>query len=120
MKKILFATFLSALSFSAHAAKNAVVQFDAPTQYEDGSALDATTEITGYTLYYGKQSGVYDKTIAVGANEREVTVSNLSGTYYFAMTSTTTELEESLPSNEISAKFSKGKAKKFIIRFRPN
>ncbi len=120
MKKLLIATFLSALSFSAHAARNAVVQFDAPVEYEDGSALDPSTEITGYTLYYGKQSGVYDNTVSVGANEREVTISNLSGTYYFVMTSTTTELEESLPSNEISAKFSKGKAKKFIIRFRPN
>lgn len=119
MKKLLLLTLLTA-SFSAHAAKDAVVQFDAPTEYEDGTALDATTEITGYTLYYGKTSGSYDNTLAVGANQREVTVSNLSGTYYFAMTSTTAELEESALSNEISAKFSKGKAKKIIIRFRPN
>lgn len=119
MKKLLLLTLLTA-SFSAHAARNAVVQFDAPIEYEDGSALDPTTEISGYTLYYGKTSGTYDNSVAVGANQREVTVSNLSGTYYFVMTSTTTELEESLPSNEITAKFSKGKAKKFIIRFRGN
>ena len=119
MKKLLLLTLLTA-SFSAQAARDAIIEFDAPIEYEDGSALDATTEISGYTLYYGRTSGSYDNSISVGANQREVTVSNLSGTYYFVMTSTTTELEESLPSNEISARFSKGKAKKFIIRFRGN
>lgn len=56
-----------------------------PTQNEDGTAL---TDLAGYKLYYGKDSGVYDNEIVIGsAGTTNYVVDNLlPDTYYFAAT----------------------------------
>ena len=120
MKKLLLFTALLAAFGVAHASnRTAIIQWVPPTAYDDESPLDATTEILGYKVYYGTTSGSYTTTVDVGANETETSIEGLSGTYYFVVTSISTEFEESEYSNEITARFSKGKPKRLIIQFKP-
>ena len=58
-------------------------------------------DVTGYRVYYGRISGVYPNTLAVG-NNTKVTISNLvaGSTYYFAATSHDAANHESGFSNE--------------------
>lgn len=119
MKKLLFFTALMTAFGVAHAGnRTAIIQWVPPTAYDDESPLDAATEISGYKVYYGTSSGSYTNTLDVGANQQEVSIDGLSGTYYFVVTTISTELEESDYSNEITARFSKGKPKRLIIRFK--
>jgi hypothetical protein len=120
MKKLLLFTALMLAGGTSYASnRTAVIQWVPPTAYDDESALDPATEILGYKVYYGTESGTYTNTLDVGANETETSIAGLSGTYYFVVTSISTELEESEYSNEITARFSKGKPKRLVIRFRP-
>jgi hypothetical protein len=112
--------FLALLFLSPAAlAATAVIEWEAPTTYVEGEALDPATEILSYTIYYGTQSGEYSQSVVVAADKREATISNLTGTWYFVATSTSTELEESDFSNEVTRRFTKGKPKSLTIRFRP-
>jgi len=59
------------------------------------------TDLTGYRLYYGKQSGQHGTAIDVG-NQTACAVSGLEPgiDYYFSVTAYDANQEESLPSNE--------------------
>ena len=59
--------------------------------------------VSGYNVYYGKSSGVFDHKVSVG-NATTVTVSGLveGTTYYFVATASTTSGLESPPSGQIS------------------
>lgn len=98
----------------AFAGNSAVITWSAPTQYEDGSTL-SPSDILTYTVYYGTASGNYTKQVTVAPPNTSVTISGLSGTYYFAASSTTLEMEESALSSEVSGRFTKGKPKKLVI-----
>lgn len=73
--------------------------WDAPINCTDGGAL---TDLAGYRLYYGTESGVYGDHVDV-TNGTSTTVSNLpSGrTYYFAVTAISSSGGESDRSNEL-------------------
>lgn len=118
MKRIIAAILLMLPGFALANTYTAVLEWDVPTQYEDGTAL-APGEILGYTVHYGKASGNYQYTLPVGAGATTVDVTGLtSGTWFFALTVTSTELEESAFSTEVSAKLSAGKPKKPVLRFK--
>ena len=74
--------------------------WDAPTTNVDGSPL---TDLAGYKVYYGTNSGSYKVSIDVG-NVTTTTVSRLDWniTYFFAATAYTTHGVEGDFSNEIS------------------
>ncbi len=60
-------------------------------------------DLAGYTVYYGRASGVYEHVVDAGASNR-ITISGLeSGTrYYFVVTAYDTYGNESRPSEEVS------------------
>lgn len=116
MKKVI-ALGLMVLTSVAHAA-SAVIEWTPPDFYVDGMELPAS-EILSYTLYYGQEPGNYTQQVTITPDAREHTISGLSGTWYFVMTATSVELEESAYSNEVSRKFTKGQPRAFTIRFRP-
>jgi len=116
MKKVI-ALGLILLSSVAYAATE-TLEWTPPEFYIDGMALDPATEIISYTLYYGQESGTYSQQVTITPDAREHTISGLTGTWFFAMTATSVELEESDYSNEVSRKFTKGKPRAFTIRFR--
>jgi hypothetical protein len=66
---------------------------------------DANTEtdVTGYNVYMGTQSGLYGPPMSVG-NTTSYTVGNLTGgrTYYFSLTAVDSAGNESQPSSEVS------------------
>ena len=69
-----------------------------PTQNTDGTAL---TDLDGYTLHWGKQSGNYTNSVDIGAGATNYVVENLSaGTWYFAMRAYNTQGVESDYSGE--------------------
>lgn len=74
--------------------------WDAPVDSE-GNPLDS---VAGYFLYYGTESGIYDASIDVGAQET-VTLSNLLAEqpYYVAVTAYDDLGNESDYSNEVCA-----------------
>lgn len=61
------------------------------------------TNVAGYYIYTGPSSGSYTSRIDVG-NVTNATIGNLAPgqTYYFVATAYTTDLVESLPSNEVN------------------
>ena len=78
-------------------------------QLENGLAADVSlawdastsTGITGYKVYVGTASGTYGSPVAIG-NQTTYAVTGLSaGTYYFAVTATTSSAESGF-SNEVS------------------
>jgi hypothetical protein len=74
--------------------------WDAPATNEDGSPL---TVLSGYKVYYGTASGVYDHSVDVG----NVTTYTLTGltkgqTYYIAVTAIDTSDTQSNLSNQVS------------------
>ena len=89
------------LAFAATPAQAQQVQlaWDAPLQ-ANGTPV---TNLAGYKLYYGSQSGQYKSMVPVGMTTT-YTVTNLSAgqTYYFAATAYDTTGIESAFSNEVS------------------
>ena len=75
------------------------LHWDAPTQYTDFTYLDPN-DITGYTLYYGTESGYY--TEAVWSETPTCTLTLPKNTYYFVVTATVNDGSESDFSNEVS------------------
>jgi hypothetical protein len=69
-------------------------------------AWDAPTDpsVTGFTVYYGTQSGVYTNKITAGM-QTTLVVSNLpdGGSYYFVVKSYNASGTESTPSNEVAS-----------------
>ncbi len=75
------------------------LQWQAPTQNVDGSAL---TDLAGYKIYYGLASRDYTEVLDVssaGATSYALTLP--SGAYYFAMTALDADGNESAYSNEV-------------------
>ncbi len=83
------------------APNNAKLTWTPPFSNVDGSPL---TNLAGYTVKYGTQSGVWDRTMTVDDPAATgFTVENLTpGTWYFTVTARNTEGAESGPSNEAS------------------
>src|SRR3990170_3256250 len=78
-------------------AGDATLSWTAPCTNTNGSAL---TDLSGYKLYYGTQSGSYSKTLDVG-NATTYRVQSLSaGSYYFAVTAYNSAGRESAYSTE--------------------
>jgi len=75
------------------------MQWDPPERNVDGSAL---TDLAGFDLYYGSASGAYEASEHIGdASATSLTVTLPSGTYFFALTATDRDGNESGFSNEI-------------------
>jgi hypothetical protein len=87
------------LSVQQTADGSATLSWSAPTQNEDGSAL---TNLSGYRIYVGTDSGNYDQNITLNtAGITAYVVENLvPDTYYFAMTAVNQLGVESGFSNE--------------------
>jgi hypothetical protein len=71
------------MGFAAHVD----LAWQAPTTNEDGSPL---SDLAGYLVYYGTQSGTYSSTLDVGnMTSHTISISDqeaLGNTYYFAVT----------------------------------
>ena len=78
------------------------IDWVAPTQREDGTPL-LLSEIETYNIYYGNSPGYYKYTFdnpKVTPNSIDISILP-GGTYYFVITTVTTDSEESLFSEEI-------------------
>jgi hypothetical protein len=93
------------MGFAAHVD----LAWQAPTTNEDGSPL---SDLAGYLVYYGTQSGTYSSTLDVGnMTSHTISISDqeaLGNTYYFAVTALDTSGNESSFSNEVPHYFSPG------------
>jgi hypothetical protein len=89
-------------SGSASAANAVTLSWMPPTENTNGSTL---TDLSGYTIHYGTQSQNYTNEIQVdNPGLTTYVVDNLSpGTYYFAISATTSDGFESATSPEVSA-----------------
>lgn len=78
---------------------SATLNWTPPTQNEDGTPL---TNLAGYRIYYGTQSGNYTRTVTVpNPGLSTYTIDSLTpDTYYFVSTAVNTLGEESTYSNE--------------------
>jgi len=86
-------------NFPTGGTSTALLEWAPPSENVDGSDL---VDLEGYNLYYGLSSGDYSWVIELGT-EPEVELTDLeSGTYYFAITTVTTEGRESDFSEEVS------------------
>lgn len=83
------------------ATASVTLDWDPPTQNTDGSAL---TNLKGYVIHYGKESGKYTNRIEVNSpGLTTYVVENLEpGTYYFAVTAVSANGAESNYSPEAS------------------
>jgi len=101
MKKIILLLFVL-LMFSIPASagtSNVTLAWDAPTTNADGTKL---TDLAGYKLYYGAESGVYTKTVDVGDITTFQVKGIPDGPYFFAVTAYDTMGNESGYSNEVN------------------
>lgn len=82
---------------------NAMISWSPPTERTDGSAL---SDLAGYRIYYGTQSGNYTKSVTVNtAGVTSYTIEGLTpGTYYFAVTAFDSGGSESAQSTPVSKK----------------
>jgi hypothetical protein len=76
------------------------LEWEAPTTRADGTAL---TDLAGFRVYYGTQSGNYSSSVDIG-DATSVLIEDLAveTTYFFAVTTYDSSGNESEPSNEIS------------------
>jgi hypothetical protein len=79
---------------------SATISWTPPTQYEDGSVL---TDLAGYKIYYGNESGDYRTSIQIDNPGIAIyVVEYLSpNTYYFVLTAINGSGVESQYSNEV-------------------
>ena len=104
------ALLLLALPLGVFSAPNTNFSWTAPTNYEDGSIIDTTSDPLSYTVYCGTaQGGPYNITFDAGVNVETNTidvgacVNGIPGTYYFVATATSSSFNtESNFSNETS------------------
>jgi hypothetical protein len=89
------------IGVDAIALGSVTLNWTPPTRNTDGSAL---TDLAGYTLSWGRQSGNYTNSADVGAGMTSFVVENLSaGTWYFAMSAYNTAGVHSDYSGEASS-----------------
>jgi len=96
MKKLWIVLMLLFLSVSPVRADIVTLEWDGPTTNVDGSPL---TDLGGYRVYYGNQSGVYGTPVDVG-NVTSYVINLSDGNWFFAVTSYDTSGNESDYSNE--------------------
>lgn len=91
-----------AITVSAGATRSVTLSWTSPTRNTDGTRL---TDLAGYRLYYGQQSGSYSNTLNVpAAATQSVVIENLAaGTWYFAIRSFNREGVLSGLSGEVKA-----------------
>lgn len=78
---------------------NTSVSWQPPTTNTDGSAL---TDLDGFRLYWGDQSGSYDDSVDVAGSVTQYDLSSLqTGAYYVAVTALDATGDESAFSNEV-------------------
>jgi hypothetical protein len=79
----------------------ASLSWSAPTQNTDGSTL---TDLAGYRIYYGTNSGDYSKTVTLNSPySRTYTINSLpANTYYIVVRAFDTNNNEGPPSAEAS------------------
>src|SRR5437867_8523453 len=96
---VLLACLSLAFATTPAQAAQAQLVWDAPVQ-ANGTPV---SNLAGYKLYYGSQSGQYQTAIPVGLTTT-YTITNVSTgqTYYFAITAYDTTGTESTFSNEVS------------------
>jgi len=80
----------------------AVLSWSAPNEREDGSVL-VLTEIAGFRIYYGLETGVYHGQIDIDEHTATQVQSPMlpSGKYFFVMTTIDTDGRESVFSHEV-------------------
>jgi len=90
-----------AINVESASATSVSLAWAAPTQNTDGSVL---TNLAGYKIHYGSQSGHYTQTVTLSnASLTRYVLDNLaSGTYFFAITAVTSTGAESDLSGEAS------------------
>jgi len=86
---------------AAASTASVVLSWRPPTKNTDGSSL---TNLSGYRVYYGKQSGQYSQTLSLpSASLTSVAIEDLtSGTWYFAVKALATDGDESSYSGQVS------------------
>jgi BACON domain-containing protein/fibronectin type III domain protein len=105
-------TYSTAITVAASGASNSpqtipvTLTLSAPTTTGTASLTwlaSTATDLAGYNLYTGTQSGVYGPPVSVGLNT-SYTAGNLTGgkTYYFTVTAVNTTGTESARSNEVN------------------
>lgn len=98
MKKLILALLFIAMSISpVYAAPNIVLTWEPPTMNMDDTPL---TDLGGYKVYFGSESGVYGNVVDVGNVVTYTTTSLPDGTYYFSVTAYDFYGNESGYSNE--------------------
>ena len=87
---------LSSCSSGGGASFTASVNYTPPSQKANGDPL-SLSEITGYRVYYGEQSGEYTSTVNLNASgEPDLDISiPTSGTYFVVVTTLANGLESS-------------------------
>ncbi len=88
---------------SSVAAKSLNLTWVAPSTREDGVGL-SLSEISGYRIYYGTESGKYLNQIEVSdgsADQAEITGLEAASTFYVVMTTVDTAGRESAYSEEV-------------------
>jgi len=110
MKGKMFGLLLFLASFGAYAG-DAVVSWDPPLLYEDGSSILAG-EVTKYTVLYGQtDGGPYAYSVDVPGDVTTATITGLAkGAWYFVATATTSNGMTSGYSNQ-AAKSVQGSSK---------
>jgi BACON domain-containing protein/fibronectin type III domain protein len=104
-------SYSTAITVAASGASNSpqtipvTLTLSAPTTSGSASLTwlaSTATDLAGYNLYTGTQSGVYGPPVSVGLNT-SYTAGNLTGgkTYYFSVTAVSTTGTESSHSNEV-------------------
>jgi hypothetical protein len=82
-------------------ANSATLSWDAPTTYEDGSAL---SDLAGYRIYYAQSRGAYVQLADTGSLNTSYTVDVRGltpGIYYIAVTAYSSSGAESAYSNAL-------------------
>jgi hypothetical protein len=90
----------NALALTTVTVRIADLSWDAPTENVDGTPL---TDLAGYNIYWGTVSRQYDFSVALsdpGLLSYQIQLA--PGTYYFSMTATDVDGNESAFSNEVS------------------
>ncbi len=93
-------TGTSSSSSTATSTGTAALQWNAPTDNANGSAL---TNLVGYNVYYGTSSGAMTNKIAINTvGVTNYVIQNMqSGTWYFAMTAVNSSGVESVMTNTV-------------------
>ena len=89
----------NALALTTVMIRVAELSWDAPTQNVDGTPL---TDLAGFVLYWGKASRQYSSSVPLDGDRLSYRIELAPGNYFFSMTATDADGNESAFSNEVS------------------